>query len=59
MAKRDKSCVECSEMPPTMYRVWVDSQSGWIFVCEDCLLALKAKHSSYRYGGTWKRNKRG
>ena len=38
-----------------MYRVQYENPKEWVFVCEGCLLKVKANNSTYKYGGTWKK----
>jgi hypothetical protein len=27
----------------------------WVFVCKECLVAVKKDNTAYKYGGTWKK----
>jgi len=52
---RIKHCNNCHKDFDVMYRVQYGTLKKWVFICEDCLLNIKPKDPSYRYGGTWKR----
>jgi hypothetical protein len=59
MRTREKSCAQCLQASPVLYRCRYAERTEWLFLCEPCLTVIKAKHGeSYQYGGTWKRNKR-
>jgi len=55
---RFKLCFECSKEYETLFRCkYLDHD--WVFVCMECLPALRARHDdSYTYGGTWKKHKK-
>ena len=55
MKQRIKHCNVCNVDFPTMYRIQYKNLKEWVFVCEDCLLKVKANNSAYKYGGTWKK----
>ena len=55
MTQRIKHCNVCNVDFPTMYRIQYKNPKEWVFVCEDCLLKVKANNSAYKYGGTWKK----
>jgi hypothetical protein len=55
---RTKACSRCDETKDVLYRVKVDSEGGWIFVCPVCLNKVKPDNKHYQYGGTWKSKKR-
>ena len=50
-----KHCNVCNIDFSTMYRVQYENPKEWVFVCEGCLLKVKANNSTYKYGGTWKK----
>ena len=54
---RVKACTRCQLVSATLYRVVADASGGWSLVCPACQDSLK-KQPFYRYGGTWKANKR-
>jgi len=55
MKQRIKHCNVCNIDFSTMYRVQYENPKEWVFVCEGCLLKVKAYNSTYKYGGTWKK----
>ena len=55
MKQRIKHCKVCNIDFPTMYRIQYKNPKEWVFVCEGCLLKVKANNSVYKYGGTWKK----
>jgi hypothetical protein len=57
--KRTKACYHCEARPEALFRCQYGDDKDWRFLCEACLLQVKARDpSSYRYGGTWKRSKK-
>ena len=54
---RLKACQRCQQTNPTLYRVVADSTGAWQLVCPACRASLEAQ-PFYRYGGTWKADKR-
>ena len=57
--KRDKACAQCAAKPEALFRCRYGEARDWRFLCEACLLQVRAAHEvSYQYGGTWKRHKR-
>jgi hypothetical protein len=55
---RTKSCDRCRTVSTVLYRVRIEKQSEWIFVCPICLAEVKPENPHYQYGGTWKSRKR-
>ena len=55
---RTKACSRCDETNDVLYRVKVESNGDWIFVCPVCLDKVKPDNPQYQYGGTWKSKKR-
>ena len=55
---RTKPCARRGPAASALYRVRVELDGPWIFVCEACLDAVKPDNPHYRYGGTWKAKKR-
>jgi len=41
----------------TLYRVVADASGTWLLVCPTCRESVSAE-AFYRYGGTWKADKR-
>jgi len=57
MRIRTKSCFNCNQEKRILYRCKYQNQD-WVFLCQECLLAIKSEHAStYQYGGTWKKFK--
>ena len=54
---RIKACTRCHLVGPTLYRVVADASGVWSLVCPACQDSLKTQ-PFYRYGGTWKADKR-
>lgn len=54
---RVKACTRCQMASSTLYRVVADTAGIWVLVCPACQVQLKDQ-PFYRYGGTWKANKR-
>lgn len=55
---RQKPCDRCKAQCTALFRVRVEADGPWIFVCEACLEIVKPGNEHYRYGGTWKSRKR-
>lgn len=55
---RIKACSRCSEIKTALFRVQIEKDGDWIFVCRACLDEVRPKNQNYRYGGTWKSKKR-
>jgi len=55
---RTKSCDRCQSTNDTLYRVRIEQDGGWVFVCPPCLGEVKPENPYYQYGGTWKSKKR-
>lgn len=54
---RTKACEHCKEVSSTLYRVAHGASASWVLICNACRLKV-ASQASYRYGGTWKADKR-
>ncbi|PVE08652.1 hypothetical protein B472_02625 [Limnohabitans sp. Rim28] len=54
---RIKACENCKDVRSTLYRVVPDETGVWTLLCQACRTKV-AFHPSYRYGGTWKADKR-
>jgi hypothetical protein len=54
---RSKACARCAQVSPVLYRVITDDSLEWKLLCPVCRRELEG-HPAYRYGGTWKANKR-
>ena len=54
---RVKACALCQLASSTLYRVVADASGAWTLVCPACQDNVKAQ-AFYRYGGTWKADKR-
>lgn len=52
-----KPCHRCQQTSDHLYRVCTSQNPLWALLCKDCQVATKAM-PGYRYGGTWKSNKR-
>lgn len=50
---KTKPCHTCRKETSVAYRVRLNNQKQWVFVCEDCCNIHK-EQSGYTYGGTWK-----
>lgn len=55
---RTKACDRCEKAKDVLYRVRVEAEGNWIFVCPICLDAVRPNNPHYQYGGTWKSKKR-
>ncbi len=54
MKTRKKTCLGCKEQKDVLYRCKYQ-EMVWSFLCEECLLNVKAQYpDTYLYGGTWK-----
>ena len=56
--RENKNCDECLRDFDCLFRCKTNKRLKWIFVCRICLTKLKKENSEYKYGGTWKRNKK-
>lgn len=54
---RVKACALCQVVSPTLYRVVHDTPGQWVLICPACRAQAETQ-PLYRYGGTWKANKR-
>jgi len=54
---RVKACALCHVVSATLFRVVHDVPNTWVLICPNCRAKVE-KLSQYRYGGTWKANKR-
>ena len=54
---RSKACENCQVVSGTLYRVIAEVSSAWKLVCPTCRASVE-KQPFYRYGGTWKADKR-
>ena len=54
---RVKACEHCHVVSNALYRVVHDSTGKWVLICEDCRIKVE-NQPLYRYGGTWKADKR-
>lgn len=54
---RVKACAQCQMIRNTLYRVVIDETGAWFLICADCRTKVET-HPFYRYGGTWKADKR-
>jgi hypothetical protein len=55
---REKECSGCKLLKDTLFRVRIERDGDWVFVCDDCLEKVKPNNPHYQYGGTWKSKKR-
>ncbi|MBY6204522.1 hypothetical protein [Halomonas denitrificans] len=55
---RTKACGRCETIRDVLYRVRIDQDGEWVFLCPSCLPQVKPDNPHYRYGGTWKSRKR-
>ena len=53
-----KSCHQCSFQQDTLFRVRIQENKNWVFICQDCLKIVKSDNPHYQYGGTWKNRKK-
>jgi len=54
---RTKPRTRCEETCDVLYRVCIDEDGQWIFVCPACLENIKPGNPHYQYGGTSKSKK--
>ncbi|PVE04890.1 hypothetical protein B472_16770 [Limnohabitans sp. Rim28] len=54
---RVKACEKCKAVSSTLYRVAPDETGSWTMLCQSCRTQAE-RHPNYRYGGTWKADKR-
>jgi hypothetical protein len=52
-----KLCDKCTKGDSVLYRVRMQTQDPWLFVCVNCQSIAKLQ-AAYQYGGTWKQQKR-
>ena len=55
--RKQKNCFKCNETFSELFRIRLDQEKSWIFVCKSCLKERKSKSVFYQYGGTWKLRK--
>jgi hypothetical protein len=55
---RHKACLLCRLDKDALFRVRIEKEGDWLFVCHDCLWKVKPDNPHYQYGGTWKSKKR-
>ncbi len=55
---RSKPCGRCDQEKDTLFRVRIDKEGKWVFVCKVCIEVVKPNNEDYQYGGTWKSKKR-
>ena len=53
-----KSCHQCSLQQDTLFRIRIQENKNWVFVCQDCLKIVRPENPHYLYGGTWKNRKK-
>jgi hypothetical protein len=54
---RIKACAQCHVVSTTLFRVVHDAPNRWVLICADCRAKVETQ-PLYRYGGTWKADKR-
>lgn len=54
---RIKACEHCKVERPALYRVVHNASGEWALICIPCRNKIKDQ-PFYRYGGTWKADKR-
>jgi len=54
---RIKACEHCKVESPTLYRVVHDVSGAWALICNPCRIKVE-RQPFYRYGSTWKADKR-
>jgi hypothetical protein len=54
---RVKACALCQVVSSTLFRVVHDAPNRWVLICPHCRTKAQAQ-PLYRYGGTWKADKR-
>ncbi|PSB54529.1 hypothetical protein [Chamaesiphon polymorphus] len=55
---RTKTCDRCQQLSDVLYRVRVERDGAWQFVCDRCWQTIDRTNLDYSYGGTWKARKR-
>jgi hypothetical protein len=55
--RQEKHCDGCLKNETVLYRIKVQLQDPWVFMCSACQSKVK-EQPSYQYGGTWKQSKR-
>ncbi|MEM0982894.1 MAG: hypothetical protein AAGI17_02985 [Planctomycetota bacterium] len=58
-SKPTKPCGRCGAEAPRLYRVVVEKDGAWVFVCDDCWPSVSEDNPHYHYGGTWTGRDRG
>jgi len=56
--ERTKACSRCNQVTAVLFRVRIELDGNWFFVCQSCLDQVKSDNPHYQYGGTWKSQKR-
>jgi len=54
---RVKACETCKAVSSTLYRVVQGDTADWTLICKACRTQVE-RQLGYRYGGTWKADKR-
>ncbi|MBT9489372.1 MAG: hypothetical protein IV093_17850 [Rubrivivax sp.] len=54
---RVKACGLCQVVSTTLFRVVHDAPNQWVLICGACRAKVETQ-PLYRYGGTWKADKR-
>jgi len=52
-----KACENCKAVSSSLYRVVQDDATAWTLICQVCRTQVEP-YPNYRYGGTWKADKR-
>ncbi|MBW4657206.1 MAG: hypothetical protein KME15_00895 [Drouetiella hepatica Uher 2000/2452] len=55
---RSKLCSQCSQEAAVLYRSQIDTSWQWRFICVACFPQVSQNNPCYRYGGTWKAEKK-
>jgi hypothetical protein len=55
---RTKACHRCEAISDVLFRVRIEQDGEWVFICPACLPLVKPDNPHYQYGGTWKSRKR-
>ena len=55
---RQKTCHHCAIFSQALYRVQLEVNLDWVFLCPNCRTKAELEFNGYRYGGTWKARKR-
>ncbi|MEL7332305.1 MAG: hypothetical protein AAFN12_08645 [Cyanobacteria bacterium J06560_2] len=53
-----KACELCQQQVDLRYRIQHDATEKWVLVCSPCWHRVQPNNPYYRYGGTWKANRR-